>query len=131
MSLILNGLYLGTWTEGHSRFFLNSHSISHILVSVSEIEHSFPKYYNYKTIPLQIDSAFDASTWFDVAANFIFTSLEDGTGCLVHDFKGDSRSTSCVMAYMIKFMNLSFEQAFKKILEKKNNAKINRHYQRM
>lgn len=80
MSKVLNGLFLGSWTEGHSRSFLNSNHISHILIAVSEIEHSFPKYYHYKTIPLQLDGAFDATPWFDVAANYIYWALEDGTG---------------------------------------------------
>jgi hypothetical protein len=130
MTQVLRGVYIGSSTEAHSRAFLVRSNISHILCCAPDIEAPFGKDYQIKEIPLLLIGGFDPSVWFDSAALFIHTAIEDGTGILVHDFKCDSRSTVMVLAYMIKYLEMTLDLAFRQILDKKSDSKLNRHYER-
>jgi hypothetical protein len=130
MTQVLRGVYMGSSTEAHSRAFLLRSNISHILCCAPDIEAPFGKDYQIKEIPLLLIGGFDPSVWFDSAALFIHTAIEDGTGILVHDLKCDSRSTVMVLAYMIKYLEMTMDLAFRQILDKKSDSKLNRHYER-
>ena len=130
MTQVLRGVYIGSQTEAHSRAFLLRSNISHILCCAPDIEAPFGKDYIHKEIPLLLIGGYDPSVWFDSAALFIHTAIEDGTGILVHDLKCDSRSTAMVLAYMIKYLEMTLDLAFRQILDKKSDSKLNRHYER-
>lgn len=131
MTLVLDGLFIGTMNDAKSRFFQSKNKISHILCSVPKAEPAYPGRFQWKLIPLSQEGSSDATTWLDVAANFIYNAQENGTGILVHDFKGDSRSVAVLAAYFMKFGNYRYEDALNQIIEKKKNTHISPTYRKI
>lgn len=122
---------MGTHNEGNSRLFLTKNSISHILLCAPEVEQTFPNSYQYKLIPLLNIKAFNPIEHFDHAADYIYEAMTTGTGCLVHDFKGDSRTLGCIISYLIKYRYDTYDDAIKRIKTKKKDAHVNNHYSNM
>ena len=131
MTLVLDGLFIGTMNDAKSRFFQSQHKISHILCTVPKAEPVYPGRCQWKLIPLSQEGNSDATTWLDVAANFVYNAQENGTGILVHDFKGDSRSVAVLAAYFMKFGNYRYEDALNQIIEKKKNTHLSPIYRKI
>eukprot|EP01062_Namystynia_karyoxenos_P032465 TRINITY_DN23961_c0_g1_i1.p1 TRINITY_DN23961_c0_g1~~TRINITY_DN23961_c0_g1_i1.p1 ORF type:complete len:575 (+),score=219.24 TRINITY_DN23961_c0_g1_i1:107-1726(+) len=53
------------------------------------------------------------------AHDYIDTALSSGTGCLVHCFKGQSRSATVVITYLMKKLGLTRDAAFKLVAERR------------
>lgn len=131
MTQILNGAFIGTMNDAKSRFFQTKNRISHILCTVPKAEPVYPNRYQWKLIPLILEGSTDSINWLDVAASFIYHAQENGTGILIHDFKGDSRSVAVFIAYLMKFGNYKCEDALNQILEKKKKIILNPNYQKI
>lgn len=124
MAKVQNKLYIGTWVEARSRHFLNRHEISHILVTAPEVGVAFEGSYKYKILPLLDLESFNIGPWQDPAADYIKSALEEGTGLLIHDFKNDSRSAICMLAYVIKHLGWNLNEGFKRVQERKPDIKV-------
>jgi protein-tyrosine phosphatase len=61
-------------------------------------------------VPAEDHDNFDISKYFTQAANYIHECLQK-TNILVHCLAGVSRSVSLVIAYFIKYRQLTFDQA--------------------
>lgn len=120
MSRILPKLYLGNFRDASNMTLLKRNNISHILCSAGELNAVFPQNFVYKLIRASDHPGFNLGMYLDSAADFINNSLRSGTGVLVHCYMGISRSTSCVMAYLMKYQNMTMTSAFS--LCKKNRS---------
>jgi atypical dual specificity phosphatase len=91
---------------------LKRYNISHILCAAGELKAVFPNNFTYKMIRASDRSSFNIGVFLDSAADFIKRSMHSGTGILVHCHMGISRSTSCVMAYLMKYENMTMTGAY-------------------
>lgn len=111
MSLIKDGIYIGNWRDAQNRAFLVNHKITHILCSASELRPVFKKEYDYLHLNAQDTIYYNIFKHFDTASNYIKDCVESGGKILVHCFAGISRSSSFVLAYLIKHESLKLDQA--------------------
>jgi protein-tyrosine phosphatase len=68
---------------------------------------------------------FNVASDFDTAANFIHESLNKGESIVVHCFAGRSRSVTAIMAYLIKYKNMSVDKALLLIKQAQPQARPN------
>ena len=128
MSNITDKIFQGTWLEARSRVYQKTNDITHIQITSPEVEPYFKNAYCYKTVPLCDLDTFDIGPFLDIAADFIKKGQEEGSGLLIHDFRNDSRSTVCLIAYMIKYQGFRFGAAFRYILARKPETKIRKKF---
>ena len=114
MSKIKDGVYIGNWRDAQNRAFLVNNKITHVLCSASELRPVFQNAYEYLHIHAQDTLSFNIYRHFDIAADFIQKAVEQDKGrILVHCFAGVSRSSTFVLAYLIKHHRLGFQEALK------------------
>lgn len=112
MSRIRSKLYIGNYRDAQNITMLKRNKISHILCAAGELRAVFPNNFTYKMIRASDHSGFNIGMFLDGAADFIHRSIKNGTGILVHCHMGISRSTTCVMAYLMKYENMTMTSAF-------------------
>jgi dual specificity phosphatase 12 len=71
----------------------------------------YPKDFKYKTINIADTSQSGLLRHFPAAVAFIKEGIMRG-GVLVHCYAGVSRSASCVIAYLMKERQMTFQDAF-------------------
>ncbi|CAG8505659.1 11233_t:CDS:2 [Diversispora eburnea] len=119
-SLILDRLYLGSSRAGTDVEWLKNHKISHILIVADNIFPLYPENYKYKTISINDHRTENIAQYFDITSDFIHLALEQENGTiLVHCQLGISRSSSIVIAYLMKYQKMSFEDAYKFVTSKR------------
>lgn len=120
MSKIAKKIYLGNWFDAQNMNFLKRSKISHILCCSAELRPMFPSHFEYKHIRANDHPAFNLSIHFDSAANFIHNAIETGTGIFIHCYAGVSRSTTCLVAYMMKYRGMTISGAINFIRKKRS-----------
>ena len=131
MIKIEDRVYLGTGRHSKNKLLLEKYKISHIQSSAKEVEYVFGKSYAYKLVPLTEVNGYDTNSALNRAANFIKQSLEFGSGILIHDgLISDSRSTSCLIAFLIKYSGVDLDDAYKKLQEKRETIVLSEFYYR-
>lgn len=113
MSKIKDGVYIGNWRDAQNRVFFVNHKISHVLCSASELRPVFADQYEYLHLPAQDTLLYNISRHFESAADFIKAAIEAGGKILVHCFAGISRSSSFVLAYLIKHEGMNLAEALR------------------
>ena len=74
-------------------------------------------------VPGEDHEHYDLSVHFDTAAKFIHQSRQH-TNILVHCMAGVSRSATLVMAYLMKYLNMSYREAHKAIQTNRKRVKL-------
>lgn len=104
MSKILDTLYLGSYNDAKNPAFLKKSEITHILTVGVELQALFPQQFRYLCIPAYDHPAFQLSPYFDQIADFIHNAIDKEKGkVFVHCQMGISRSTTSVIAYLVKY----------------------------
>ena len=96
--------------------------ITHVLNAAEGEVHTGPKYYNniiYMGIALVDLPHENISLYFDQVADFIHHCLSHRGKIVVHCAMGISRSTTCVVAYLIKYCNMNVNEALKLLRKKR------------
>ena len=65
----------------------------------------------------------DIKQYFDQSGKFIDDAIKNGGRVMVHCHAGISRSSSIILAYLIKYKNMSFDEAL--ATAQKKREKIN------
>ncbi len=121
MSKILERLYLGSYVEAKNQVELKKKGITHIVTVGSELQVLYPGSFKYLYIPAFDLADYELSPYFDQVAEFIHKAIEEeNSSILVHCFYGISRSATCVIAYLIKYHQMTSEKAFKFVKSKRS-----------
>ena len=128
---ILKFLYLGNYKHSSDNKELKKLKINYILNCAIECHnYNLPK--NVKELHLKVIDidTFEILYYFDIANEFINKCKLMGGICLVHCKLGVSRSTTFVIAYLMKYANLTTDEAFEFVKNKRSSIKPNDGFMR-
>lgn len=110
ISKIDERLYLGDIMDAQNKTLLQKLGVTHVLNMARESPCFHLANFQYKKISAIDQSSFDLSGHLHDAADFIADGMKGG-GVFVHCAYGISRGSSAVIAYIMKYRKLSFEEA--------------------
>ncbi|KAI9979802.1 hypothetical protein PInf_002920 [Phytophthora infestans] len=136
---ILEHVFLGSRMHARDKELLQRHRITHILNvtppkkmdPVAGVPNFFEKdkIFTYRRCPIFDNKAEDISGVLEGCIAFMDQAKFYGR-ILVHCNKGVSRSSSMVVAYLMKLRSMSFEQALAFVLERRSIANPNESFRR-
>lgn len=121
-SLILDHLYLGG-IECYNEGVLKRLGINVVVRIINGDFIKIPNIIHYH-IPLD-DIDTNISQFFDFLCDRIDYHLQNGDRILVHCVMGISRSSTIILAYLMKKKGMSFSQAYQYVLSRRNIIRPN------
>ena len=131
--LIIDGVYLGSFdsaahTEGYAE-----HGITHLLslLGNTEIEILDKQLGDHKVKRKHIHILDVVGVKMNMvealpeATAFMREAVEKGGACLVHCWQGVSRSSSCVVAYLMRYEGMTLNEAYNKVRSRRTIARPN------
>ncbi|KAL4506869.1 hypothetical protein ABPG72_001290 [Tetrahymena utriculariae] len=123
-------LYLGSVYGADSIKQDNSQKIFSILSIGNEPENQIkfdPKEFNHMTLEIYDHPNFKILPFFETAISFINQELQENN-LLIHCFAGASRSSTIVIAYLMKEHKMSFLEAFNLAKSKRQKTNPNQGF---
>ena len=99
---------MGGYRYANNLSILNELNIGRIIVCGTDLETLFPSEITYLKFDLEDEDDQHISNFFDEAHEFINNSQNN---VLVHCYAGVSRSATIVMSYLIKYNNMTVQEA--------------------
>ena len=124
-SKIFDWLYLGSYRNACDKKEIKDIGINYVLNCAAECLESFPIGVKYCHLKLNDTPYFKITPHLEKATSFINQAQENNGIILVHCQLGISRSTSCVIAYMIKYMGYTAMSALDFIKKKRSQVMPN------
>lgn len=119
-SKIFDWLYLGSYYNATNKKELEEMKTKYILNCASECKNLYEDNITYQRLDLQDHPGFDIVALFQEAIEFINNALSKGDGSvLVHCQLGKSRSSAVIIAYLIKEMKYTTDEAYKFLKKKR------------
>ncbi len=121
--LITDNLYISSFAPAYNKETLESHNISHIVVAAAGLVKKFPENFTYLQLTLLDSPQEDIKKYFDETGNFIHECISNNGTVLVHCHAGISRSSTIIIAYLMNYKKMKFQEAL--LLVKNKREKIN------
>ena len=110
---VIDGVYIGSIGSALSKDILKEEGITHIICAASKLNFAYPDDFIYQRYELLDSPNCNIAKYFNEAADYIENALKNGNGrVLVHCFAGKSRSSTLILAYMVKKCNMSLRVAY-------------------
>ena len=119
MAEIVPSLYLGCFGMASNYKELKHFGITDIINTAYKLENMFPREFRYYNMELQDDLKQHISPYLDTITNYIHMLITNKAKVFVHCFLGISRSSSIIIAYLIKYHNMDYDTAFAYVSEKR------------
>ncbi len=124
-SQIFPWLYLGSYRNACDKEDLKDLNITYILNCATECYDYYPNDFHYCHLQINDLPSFNLIPYLNKAINFIEEAHKNNCNILVHCQLGISRSTSCVIAYMIKVLKYNALTALQFIKGKRKQVMPN------
>ena len=118
-SQIFSWLYLGSYQNACNLTDLKDLKINYILNCAEECQNKNYPDINYFQVKINDFPNFNISLYFKKTNEFINQAKLSGKNILIHCQLGISRSTTCLIAYMIKYMGYTTASAIQYIKNKR------------
>ena len=123
---IIDKIFLGSYSNAKDIEELEKNNIKYILNCASECKNIFEDKIKYLKLEIIDQNDFPIQDYFEKGSQFIHDSLNNENGnILVHCMQGKSRSTTILMAYLIKYKQENTNSAYKIIKAKRRLAMPN------
>ncbi|KAE9551008.1 hypothetical protein FO519_005794 [Halicephalobus sp. NKZ332] len=119
-SKIFEYLYLGTEWNASNWEELKSNKVGYILNVTKEVDNFYPNQFVYKKIWVSDEATTELLMHWQNTYDFIKKAKSTNSVVLVHCKKGISRSSSTVIAYIMKEYGWSLDVALNYVKEKRN-----------
>ncbi len=117
---IIEGIFIGSYSNAKDKEELEKNNIKYILNCASECNNLFEDKIKYLKLDIKDQNDFPINDFFEKGTNFIHESLNNKDGnILIHCMQGKSRSTTLLMAYLIKYKKEDTNSAYKIIKAKR------------
>lgn len=123
-------LFLGDKRVAQDKAYLKDHGLTHIVNVTTEIRNYFEKEppFKYLQCPVMDSELADLGKYFVATGRFIHEAITTGGSVLVHCKQGVSRSTSVVIAYLMKYQAMNLSQAYQHVKRKREQANPNQNF---
>ena len=118
-SKVLEWLYLGSYRDARNIKGLKDLKINYVLNCAIECLDSYPSNIKYCHLKINDMPSFQIIPFFEKATSFINNAHLNNGNILVHCQLGISRSTTCVIAYFIKYLGYTAMDALTFIKRKR------------
>ncbi|CAG9333090.1 MKP2_3 [Blepharisma stoltei] len=108
---IVDRLYLGSVGAAYTLAVLKNFKITHILTLCECLPPKFPNEFEYKVICITDEPTSHISSHFKECLDWIKTAISNGGVVLVHCFAGVSRSSTIIIAYLMRYHNMNLKEA--------------------
>ncbi|CAF0787480.1 unnamed protein product [Didymodactylos carnosus] len=122
MTEIVNGLYIGSKQDAQNIQRLENEQITHII----NVTQHLPCYWKnssdliYYHLPADDSNKQNLIDYFDKVYNFILDAIENNKKVLVHCQAGISRSPAIVIGFLMKYSNMSMNDAYDLVKRKRS-----------
>lgn len=116
---IVPSLYLGSYGMVSNIAELKYAQITNIINTAREISNTMESTYMYYNLPLTDSENQHLIEHLDTICDYIKMLVTNKCKVVVHCYMGISRSASIIIAYLIKHNNMSYDQAFKYVLDRR------------
>ncbi len=132
-SKICDHLFVGSAKNAADLESLERNNIGLIVNATEEIDNFYEgtSSFEYIRVPLKDDKntvIADHLEDFEASVDKIHEAIQKGTDVLVHCFMGASRSVAITCRYLIKYKNMSSEDAYNFVKERRICAAINENF---
>lgn len=127
-SEILPGLlYLGSVMEADVKSNLQEVGITNILCTMEQVWMPYPEAFEYKFLLINDEENEEILCYLDEISDYIHQTLTTNPGAklLVHCFAGHSRSASMVIAYLMKYHDMTYDEALDLVKKNRETASPN------
>ncbi|PAV59301.1 hypothetical protein WR25_13889 isoform B [Diploscapter pachys] len=126
-SQIFDYLYLGNEWNASNYDELMSNEVGYILNMTREVDNFFPQQFCYRKYLVSDEPSTQLLSHWNETTEFIKLAKESGKKCLVHCKKGVSRSSSTVIAYIMKEYGWALDKAVDHVKKRRNCITPNRY----
>ena len=127
---ITEEIFIGSFAAAENKEELIKNGITHVLNAAALVKNHYEDLFKYKKIDNLLDTPeANIQQYFNESCLFIEEAIKNGGKVFVHCHAGISRSSTLIIAYMIKNLNYTFEDALAYCKEKRNKINPNSGFQ--
>ena len=119
---IIEGVFLGSVNNANNLNELNKLKIKYVLNVAHECKNTAFKGIKYKHLKMHDSNTCEIKKYVWDAFDFINEAISKNCNVLIHCQRGVSRSSAIIIAYLIKFKNMSVKDAFWFVKKKRSVA---------
>jgi predicted protein tyrosine phosphatase len=125
MSLVLKNLFIGSFSDAIDPLFLKQNNIKLIVNAAREIDIDYRQFGldDIRVLKLNLDDIdsqiLNINNSLNITIDIMKQYINENKGVLVHCRAGVSRSASVVIAYLMKYYNMSFKDAYSYLITKR------------
>ena len=127
---VFPNIYLGNIYNARNYYKLVDMHIGLVVNCTEEVADYFPDRFRYIRVPIRDSSGSSISMYIDIIADTVHNYLlENPTkSVLFHCYMGSSRSTSFLLGYLVKYMDMDLDSAIKYLKQLRPIVNINSNF---
>ena len=122
---IIPHLYLGSIGSASNLKELQNCKITHIVCCARGIKNFFPNNFKYLNLDLLDSETVDIKKYFEESGKFINEAIKNNGNVLVHCHAGVSRSSTILIAYVMKYQGMKLDKVLELLRSKREKVNPN------